>query len=254
MSLDFMCDRTILIRARRQTVFRFFTDSERFARWWGAGSTIEPRVGGAVHIHYPNGELASGTITELVPDTRIAFTFGYPDAKKPIPVGGSLVSITLEDAEGGTRLTLTHHVDTAAVRDQHVQGWKYQLAVFAKVVADDEFAATEKTIATWFAAWNEPNADRRRELLAPLLAPQIEFRDGFACASGVDELLSHIAACQLFMPGIRVEPRGASRGAHATFLSDFEMVKPDGTSIGRGTNVFRFAPGGTIVDVVGIAS
>jgi uncharacterized protein YndB with AHSA1/START domain len=253
MSFDFTFDRTVVIRARRATVFRFFLDSERFARWWGPGSTIDPRVGGAVRIRYPNGELAEGEITELVPDTRIAFTFGYPDPKKPIPVGGSLVSITLEEVADGTRLTMKHHVATAEVRELHGQGWKYQFAVFAKVVADDEFAGIERTIAAWFTAWNEPDAARCSELLRPLVASQMEFRDGFACVSGVDELLSHIAACQQFMPGIRVESRGATRGAHATFLADFEMVKVDGTSLGRGTNVFRFAPGGMIIDVVGVA-
>ena len=46
-------DRTIEIRAARATVFRFFTESARWARWWGAGSTIEPVVGGAVRIVYP---------------------------------------------------------------------------------------------------------------------------------------------------------------------------------------------------------
>jgi hypothetical protein len=31
-------------------------------------------------------------------------------------------------------------------------------------------------------------------------------------------------------------------------------VKPDGTVIGRGTNVFRLAPDGTIAEVVGVAA
>ena len=40
--LDYSLERTVTIAARRETVFRYFTDSERFAAWWGAGSTIEP--------------------------------------------------------------------------------------------------------------------------------------------------------------------------------------------------------------------
>ena len=46
MSQPFSLEREILIHAGRETVFRFFTDSERFARWWGPGSRIEPRVAG----------------------------------------------------------------------------------------------------------------------------------------------------------------------------------------------------------------
>ena len=40
--LDHVLHRTVTIAARRETVFRNFTDSERFAAWWGQGSRIEP--------------------------------------------------------------------------------------------------------------------------------------------------------------------------------------------------------------------
>ena len=33
-------DRTVLINAPREAVFRYFTDDSRWARLWGAGSTI----------------------------------------------------------------------------------------------------------------------------------------------------------------------------------------------------------------------
>ena len=32
--------RTVVICAPREAVYRYFTDSERFARWWGTGSRI----------------------------------------------------------------------------------------------------------------------------------------------------------------------------------------------------------------------
>src|SRR5580765_4173378 len=99
--MTFSLDRTIEIRARRATVFRFFTDAVRWARWWGEGSTIDPTVGGAVQIVYPGGSRASGVVRELVPDERIAFTYGYETPGRPIPPGGSLVTITLEDRAGG---------------------------------------------------------------------------------------------------------------------------------------------------------
>jgi uncharacterized protein YndB with AHSA1/START domain len=251
MTLAFSLDRTVEIRARRAVVFSFFTDPARFARWWGEGSTIEPVVGGSVRIVYPGGSVASGVVRELVPDERIAFTFGYEDPAKPIPPGGSLVTITLADAPDGTRVVLRHDVADAATRDQHVQGWIYQLAVFAKVASDAAHARAGDTIAAWFAAWSEPEA-RCRELLAPLVAPEISFRDGFGCTSDADELVRHIAACQRFMPGIRLEPRGAVRQAHGTVLADWAMVKPDGTAMMQGTNVFSLTADGAIASVVGL--
>ena len=92
MTLAFSLNRTIEIGARRATVFRFFTDSARWARWWGDGSSIEPRVGGAVKIRYPDGTTASGVVRELEPDRAIAFSYGYDDPDKPIAPGGSLVT------------------------------------------------------------------------------------------------------------------------------------------------------------------
>ena len=40
-TLSHTLERSILIRARRDIVFRFFTDTSRWAAWWGAGSTNE---------------------------------------------------------------------------------------------------------------------------------------------------------------------------------------------------------------------
>ena len=85
--LPFVVDRDVLIHARVATVFRFFTDSALFARWWGAGSTIEPRAGGVVRIVYPNAAVASGVVQEIVPGRSIVFSYGYEGAGKPIAPG-----------------------------------------------------------------------------------------------------------------------------------------------------------------------
>jgi uncharacterized protein YndB with AHSA1/START domain len=137
-SLPHVLERSILICAQRATVFRYFTDSARFADWWGQGSVIDGRKGGAFVIRYPNGVTASGEVVDLVPDERVVMSYGYDDPGKPIPPGGSLVTITLHERPGGTLLHLRHEVAEAKVRDEHVQGWRYQLAVFANVAARDQ--------------------------------------------------------------------------------------------------------------------
>ena len=55
LAMPHRLDRSILINAPRETVFGYFTDSERWARWWGQGSTIDARAGGAVSIVHPGG-------------------------------------------------------------------------------------------------------------------------------------------------------------------------------------------------------
>ena len=59
-------DRIVTICASRDAVFRYFTDSAHWARWWGAGSTIDPTVGGRLFIRYPNGVTFPGAIRTIV--------------------------------------------------------------------------------------------------------------------------------------------------------------------------------------------
>lgn len=254
MTLAFSLDRTIEIRARRSTVFRFFTDSARWARWWGAGSAIDPVVGGAVAIVYPGGERISGVVRELVLDQRLAFTYGYEAAGRPIAPGGSLVTITLEELPGGaTRLLLKHDVADAATRDAHVPGWRHQLARFAEVVAEDAFAGAGDAVAAWFTSWNEPDADRRRRALGEVVTADVRFRDAHGDVYGVDELVSHVGATHRFMPGLTLEARGKLRRAHDVALVDWVAVSPDGTAAMQGTNVVHFAADGRIREVIGVA-
>ena len=158
--LDFVLDRTVTIAARRETVFRYFTDSERFAAWWGAGSHIEPRAGGRVHIRFPNSIVAGGEVLEIAPPDRIVFTYGF-ESGQPIPIGSSRVTVTLADAAGGTLVSLRHELPSADVRDEHVQGWRYQLSLFGNVVANGRTRARRRSpIAA--SPRGRTDSDRRR--------------------------------------------------------------------------------------------
>jgi uncharacterized protein YndB with AHSA1/START domain len=254
MTLDHALERTVLIAARPATVFRFFTDPARFAAWWGAGSHIDARPGGAVHIRYPNGVVASGEVVEVVPGRRIVFTYGYEDAGKPIPPGGSRVVVTLEETVRGTRLLLRHELATAEARDAHVPGWRYQLAVFANVAAAEQHQGTDARMDAFFAAWAEPDAARRREALADLVTDDVAFRDAFACTEGLDDLVAHTGAVQMHMPGVVLQRAGDARQCQGTAVVEWEMRAADGTPRGRGTNVFQLAPDGRFAAVVGVRS
>lgn len=247
MTLAFSLDRTVDIHARRATVFRFFTDPVRWARWWGEGSTIDPVAGGVVRIRYPDGTTASGHLREIVPERSIAFTYGYDAPGKPIPPGGSLVTITLTDIPAGTRLELRHDVADAPTRDQHGQGWRHQLAVFAHVVAADVFQPA--AIDAWFAAWNDPAP---RAKLADAVTGNVTFRNAHGSTAGLDELAAHIAIAHRFMPGVTLEARGAPRHALGTALADWAMVR-DGKTLATGTSVFRIDADGRICDCVGVS-
>ena len=103
LAMPHRLDRNIVISASRDTVFNYFTDSTRWARWWGQGSTIDARPGGAVNICHPGGVQVAGEILEIDPPSRLVFTYGYVSGT-PMPPGGSVVTIQLEDDRQGTRL------------------------------------------------------------------------------------------------------------------------------------------------------
>lgn len=251
LELTHALDRRILIRARPETVFRYFTDSARWAAWWGEGSTIDARPGGKVFIRYPNAVEVAGEVLEIDPPRRIALTYGYATGA-PFPAGGSRVTITLEQDPHGTRLHLHHAFHEAGVRDHHVQGWRYQLAVFSNVVADHLFADAAARVDAWFAAWSEPDAERRSRILDATVNADIRFRDRFSLVEGRADLDPHLAAVHVFMPGNRLERTGQVRQCQGTVLADWVVRRADGGEMGRGTNVFALDADGRIAEVVGL--
>jgi uncharacterized protein YndB with AHSA1/START domain len=250
MSLPHKLDRSVTIHATPETVFRYFTDSARWAKWWGAGSTIDSRPGGKIFIIHPGGIEAAGEVIEVEPPRRIAFTYGFVSGK-PIPAGSSRVTVELEPDRAGTRLHLTHELVDEAARDEHVQGWRFQLSLFANVVANEVTANAAKFIDLWFQAWAEPDAIARKKMLSEVAAPEIRMQDAYSNLEGIDDLLPHIAAAQRFMPGLRTERAGDVRQCQGMVLADWTVTGLDGQQRGRGTNVFVFGPTGRIEWVTG---
>ena len=249
--LPFRVERDIVICATRATVFRYFTDSERFAAWWGAGSRIDPRPGGAMRIVYPGGSTAEGEVLEVVPGERIVFTYGYDRPDTPIAPGASRVTVTLSDGPGGTRVLLRHDVTDAATRDGHIAGWRYQMAVFGHVVASEQHAGADAVIDGYLAAWSETDAAARRAALAAGCTEDVAYRDRYGIASGLADLDGHIAAAQIHLPA-RLERDGAIRLSSGMAIVDWVARKAaDADPVARGTSVVELAPDGRIARVTG---
>jgi uncharacterized protein YndB with AHSA1/START domain len=237
-------DREISICARRKTVFAYFTDSDRFARWWGEGSRIDPRPGGEVFIRYPNGITATGEVVAIEPPGRIVFTYvtgGVP----------SLVTIHLEESDRGTLLKLHHAFSSAKIRDHFVQGWRYQLALFSKAVADEAQGDVVARVDAFLRAWGEPDGTTRRELMMSCATPGIVFRDAYSATEGLDDLLANLGAIQVFMPDMTLVRSGDVRRSHATAIASWTAKKENGDAAGTGINVFDLSPDGLIDRVAG---
>ncbi len=250
MDLSHRLDRTIVIEAPRDIVFRYFTDNTRWAAWWGQGSTIDARPGGPVRIRYPNAVEVAGEVVEIATPERIVFTYGYVSGQQ-VPPGGSRVTIRLEAIARGTRLHLMHEFAEAATRDHHVQGWRYQLSVFANVVSDEVQARAASMVESWYRAWADSDAAARHRLLGEIAAPHVRMRDRFSCIEGIDELTEQIGAAQRFMPGVRMQTTGAIRHCQGMVLVDWTAAGPTQQPAGAGQNVFTFGPDGRIESVTG---
>lgn len=252
-TLDYRLDRIVVIEARPETVFSFFTDNSRWAAWWGAGSTIEARAGGRILIRHPNGVEVVGEILDIRSPERLAFTYGYAGGA-PIPENGSRVTISLEAVPQGTRLHLRHEFADDTQRAHHVQGWRYQLALFANAIANVVNAEAPDVVDHWFAAWNEPQPERRQAAFAQVSDPDVQFRDRYGLTQGLDDLLAHVTAVHRFMPGLRLQRAGDVRHCQGRALSDWVAIGTDGTQKAAGTNAFVFGPEGRIASVTGFWS
>jgi hypothetical protein len=140
-------------------------------------------------------------VIDLVAPERLIFTYGYTSGT-PIASGASLVSITLSEDGANTRLHLTHAFSDAAVRDEHVQGWRYQLALFSNVVANEVCYHAVAHIDAWLGAWSDTDPERRAATFARIAAADVRFSDPVSTVESLGDLSVHLDAvldsCQAY--------------------------------------------------------
>jgi uncharacterized protein YndB with AHSA1/START domain len=126
-------ERELRIAARPETVFAFFVDPARMMRWMGKDVSIDPRPGGIFYNNIDGQHIARGEYVEVVPHTRVVFTWGWEGEGNETPPGASTVEVTLAADGDGTILRLRHLGLSAAERASHGQGWDHFLPRLAAV-------------------------------------------------------------------------------------------------------------------------
>lgn len=129
-------EREIRIEASPETVFAFLTDPAKMVRWMGTRAVFEPRAGGAYGVDISWGSRVSGEVVEVVPGSRVVFTWGWEREVFPVAPGASTVEIVLEQDGDGTLLRLTHRDLPAEMTAFHVLGWEHYLGRLALAAAD----------------------------------------------------------------------------------------------------------------------
>ena len=128
----------VAIDARPETVFEFLTDPALLLRWMGTAATLEPRPGGMYRVVVNPRSTVRGEFVEVVPHSRVVFTWGFEEPDATVPPGGSTVEVTLRPDGEGTLLRLVHSDLPEPSRAQHDMGWEHFLDRLRGAAAGDD--------------------------------------------------------------------------------------------------------------------
>jgi uncharacterized protein YndB with AHSA1/START domain len=125
-------EREVRIAATPETIFGFFTDPDKIVEWLGRRAEVKAEPGGIFRIDYNGFDIMRGSFVEVVPHSRVVFTWGWETLNDGTQPGASTVEITLTPDGDGTILHLLHTGLSALDADLHAQGWDSLLPELAK--------------------------------------------------------------------------------------------------------------------------
>jgi uncharacterized protein YndB with AHSA1/START domain len=117
----------VRIAASQETIFPFFTDPGKMVLWKGIQATLDPRPGGVYRVNVTGRDIARGEYVEIVPSSKVVFTWGWEQEGNPVPPGASTVEVTLIPDGDGTLLRLRHSGLTPEQGAEHGVGWEHYL-------------------------------------------------------------------------------------------------------------------------------
>lgn len=144
---------TRLIRAPAERVYNAFLDADALAKFLPpAGYTAtfdhaDGEVDGTFHGTFRSLDKSDvhsfgGEYVELVPHERIVYTEAF-DADAPELQGEMTVTITLEEVDGGTEVTVHHAgIPKTLATEGAQEGWAMSLENLARLVEFDAEART----------------------------------------------------------------------------------------------------------------
>jgi uncharacterized protein YndB with AHSA1/START domain len=110
---------TIDVQAPADRVFALWTEPDQLVQWWPEAATFEPRVGGDVLFHFPQGSV-SGKVTRFDPPRALGFTWIRSD----FPEYPTQVDVSITDlGDGRSRVELVHS-GWDALPEDYVEQWK----------------------------------------------------------------------------------------------------------------------------------
>ena len=208
-------------------------------------------------IRYPNGVVAGGGGAGGDPAERDRLHVRLRERPSRSSIGASRVTITPRARAGAGRVCgCATSCRRAAAREVHVQGWRYQLAVFANVVALHEpTPASTRSPTASSRLWAETDAAKRRaDARGDRGRRTLVFRDPYSCTRGPRRpRRAHRGRAAVHARRRACSAHGEARQCQGTALVDWvvEGRRRVGAR-GTGTNVFDLAADGRIARVTGL--
>jgi len=95
---------------------------------------------------------------------------------------------------------------------------------------------TTTVVDNYIAMWNEPDAERRRELVAGTVTQDATYIDPLMTGAGVEEITAMIGAAQAQYPGHRFELAGEPDAHHDRLRFTWTLAPQDGEPIAVGVD------------------
>lgn len=144
-------ERSVVIRAPRERVWRAISNIHEFAKWFGVETTAKAFVPGeqveliSTHEGQYKGVGFFVVVGDMVPHERMSWGW-HPGAVRPEvdyskePM--TTVAFTLQDVEGGTKVTVVESgfdqlppARQAGVVEENTAGWEFQMASLERYVS-----------------------------------------------------------------------------------------------------------------------
>jgi uncharacterized protein (TIGR03086 family) len=122
--------------------FALVTDPERLRRWKTISAYVDLRAGGGYRFTIVPGQVAAGTYREVEPGKRIVFGWGW-EGDPDLPPDTSVVTVTVEPTEEGSRVTLVHEGLTEEQAARHAAGWNHYFDRLAKLTSTGDAGGDE---------------------------------------------------------------------------------------------------------------
>jgi hypothetical protein len=112
-------------------------------------------------------------------------------------------------------------------------------------------SALDELVKGYSAAWNEPDAQRRRELLEKVWASDGTYTDPQSHVEGREALFEHIGGFLKSSPGARIIQSSHVDFHHGMFRFAWKFVGGDGKTVMEGIDFGALAPDGKLQRIVG---